>query len=185
MDFVCHDEARRNLKSAEQNIINNQLEAALGEIAIAFKQVLNDYEERKQGRFGRSPFFFGADLTFHNSFFMGLNQNHELREMSGFVDKVQESIKSMQTAIKLLALGIDYRRYARYQLYVPIVHHMASGTFRTQEKRGAHKITASKEDVQYCIDFVIETAIHLRDFDYDHPFGEQDERNGFSFPTPP
>lgn len=168
-DFVRPESAQSRLKTAEQHLANNALEVALGEIAIAFEEVLDDYESRKRGAFGRSPFFFGRDLTFHNSFFMGLGRDGDTRKLSEFVDRVKESIDSIQTAIKMLALGVDYRRYSRFSLHVPFVTRTLDGKYHLQGRWNHDRLGPTKEDAQYCIDFVVETAIHLREFDYDVP----------------
>lgn len=168
-DFVQPQTAQAKLKSAEQLLRQDQLEKALGEIVIAFEEMLGDYEGRKHNQFSDSPFFFGRDLTFHNSFFMGLKQERGTQRIAEFIDRVQESIEAMQKAIKMLALGIDYRRYARFQLHVPFVTQTMDGTYHLHGKYGHGRQGPTKEDVQYCIDFVVEAAIHLREFDYDVP----------------
>lgn len=168
-DFVRPEIAQARLKEAEQHLANDKLVEALGEIAIAFEEVLDDYEVRKRGDFGQSPFFFGRDLSFHDSFFMGLDRDEGNHKLSEFVDRVRESIGAMQTAIKMLALGVDYRRYSRFTMYVPIVRKRLNGGYHIQSKWNKSELGPTNEDVQYCIDFVVETAIHFREFDYDVP----------------
>lgn len=168
-DFVQPQTAQAKLKSAEQLLRQDQLEKALGEIAIAFEEMLADYEGRKHNQFSDSPFFFGRDLTFHNSFFMGLKQESGMQRIAEFIDGVQESIEAMQKAIKMLALGLDYRRYARFQLHVPFITQTEGGTYHLDWNYSHGGPGPTKDDVQYCIDFVVEVAIRLREFDYDVP----------------
>lgn len=169
-EFVTPDPARDKLKAAEQELDSDDLKSALCNIAIAFAEIINDYEDRKRGQYGDSPFFFGHDLTFQNSFFMGLDRAGLPQRLGEFADRVKESIDMMQDAIRMLALGLDYRRYSRFQLHAPYVTRMPSGSYHVQrDSRGS---IAKKEDVRFCIDFVIETAVHLREFDYDVPAKE-------------
>lgn len=167
IEFVRPDAAQARIKSAIQHMSSDQLDPALDDVAIAFDHMLYDYEERKRGAFRRSPFFFGRDLAFQNSFFMGL---HEFdNRMAQFVDRVKDSIESMQSAIKVLALGLDYRRYSKFMLHTPNVGRMPSGEYQVRPKWPQPATPPTKDDVQFCIDFVVETAIHLNEFDYDVP----------------
>lgn len=167
IDFVQPESAQIRLRSAHEHLCNEQLDDSLGEIAIAFEEMLYDYEERKRNTFSRSPFFFGHDLTFQNSFFMGLNEFGGDQKLSQFVDRVQESIKAMQSAIKILALGLDYRRYTRFKLYIPSVVRNMNASYRSLPRLNNGGVQPTKDDVQYCLDFVVEAAIHLHEFDYD------------------
>jgi hypothetical protein len=75
---------------------------ALTKIAIAFDQIIDDYESRKKFRYGRSPFFFGDPLEYYNT-----------------DGEVKEFIEPMHEAMKILTLGLDYRRYVKFRLLVP------------------------------------------------------------------
>lgn len=174
IDFVQPDEAREHLKEAEILLNDGKLPEALDKVALAFQKMLDDYEVRKLDRFHRSPFFFGEDLTFYNSFFMGIGRStyfnneryhpeyeHELAE---FIDRVQESLEAIREAIKILAMGIDYRRYSRFRFYTPRVTRVLSGEYVVSRSHAQEE--ANAEDVRFCIDFVVETAIKLHEFDY-------------------
>lgn len=174
IDFVQPVEARDNLKEADQLIEESQLTDALDKIALAFQQMLDDYEVRKQDQFHRSPFFFGRDLTFYDSFSMGMDRSYYTgverqrleyeRELAEFVDRVKESLEAIQEAIKILAMGIDYRRYTRFKFFTPHIVRVMSGDYIIHRSRNQEE--AAAEDVRFCIDFVVETAIKLQEFDY-------------------
>lgn len=180
-DYVQPEQARENLKIAETLIESGQFAEALDNVALAFHHMLNDYETRKRDRFFRSPFFFGERLSFLDSSSMGLDgsrlkrydrtsmtpedwlQLDEERKLGEFVDKVKESLEAMQEAIKVLAMGIDYRRYTKFNLFTPDVSQTMDGKFHTY-RRQEQELT--KADVQFCIEFVVETAVKLQEFDY-------------------
>ncbi|MEK7882968.1 hypothetical protein [Methyloversatilis sp. NSM2] len=174
VEFIRPDSARKKIYEAEVAAKENNNERALELISVAFEEVIDDYESRKKGWRVRSPFFFGRDLRFPGSLSMGL-RGSETRKMAEFVDRVKESLESMQTAIKMLALGIDYRRYSKFSFHVPAARKMMSGQYSVQRVVHPNHPLPTYEDVRYCIDFVVETAIRLRDFDYDIPLSV---RNG-------
>jgi len=166
LELVQCEETKRNLKEAVQLLEQHKIEESLGKVAIAFDQLMYDYERRKIDQFGLSPFFFGEDLTFLDSFFIGINRS-EAGKLADFIDKVKESVEAIRNAVKILSLGIDYRRYIKFKLLTPNVYRTLGGTYYIFEKRpcGSREIP-TVEDVQFCIDFVIESSITLQEFDY-------------------
>jgi len=163
IELVRCEETKNNLKEAARLLKQNKIEESLDKVALAFAQLIDDYESRKRGQFGRSPFFFGESLTFLNSFFMHIDRREKLSE---FIDKVKESIEVLQNAVKILSLGIDYRRYVKFRLLTPIILKTIGGGYQICRMPYGSKGIPTVEDVQFCIDFVIESAITLQEFDF-------------------
>ncbi len=192
-------EARESLREAEEFLRENQIQEALNKTTLAFNQLIDDYESRKMGKYGRSPFFFGKSLTFLNSFFMGVGQKRPYREgfyrtdmermiggeiekrvadyiqrefldrekkMAEFIDKVKESLESIRDAVKILSLGIDYRKYVRFRLVTPTLVRVHSKEYKIFEASEDSRGSPTAEDAQFCIDFVVESATILQRFDF-------------------
>jgi len=167
VEFVNPEISRQKLKDAEIAISQGDTLKALDDIAIAFDKMISDYENRKRTPFSDSPFYFGRDLTFQTSFCMGLNgglDSYE-RSMAEFVDRVKESIEAMQNAIKILALGMDYRKYSKFKGLTPQLVRLMNGQYYST-RRFDEKQKPSVEDTRFCIHFVIESALALSQFDY-------------------
>lgn len=162
IEFVNPESSRQKLMDAQSDIQNNNTLAALDKIALAFAEMIADYENRKRVRYNGSPFYFGRDLTFLGRFHMGLNSGDKLGD---FVDRVKESIEAMQDAIKILALGLDYRKYSKYKQLTPDLSRVLSGDWIIHRRFGYDQ-KPSQEDTMFCIDFVIESALALAEFDY-------------------
>jgi len=170
VEYVNPEASRALLKDAQADLAGGEVLDALSKIAIANAEMIRDYEERKRTRFGRSPFYFGRDLTFHNAFFMGLKGgSSEERKFAEFVDRVKESIESMQDAMKVLALGVDYRKYSKFKRLTPRISRMAGGRVRTIWSPARGEPAPTKDDVLFCLDFVVESALALAEFDYSLP----------------
>lgn len=161
INLVQNEDAKKSLDEAQKMLIENKIEDALDKVALAFAQLVDDYERSKRDKFGRSPFFFGSGLHFLNSFFMHLEG-----DLGRFVDKVKESIEAIQEAVKLLSLGLDYRRYARFRLLTPYVMGTISGKYHIQRVQRGSERPPTGEDVQFCMNFVIESALILQEFDF-------------------
>lgn len=143
----------------------NKIKESLDKVAISFTQLIDDYESRKRGHFGRSPFFFGESLTFLSSFHMGVDSS-QLRKLADFVDKIKESVEALQVAVKILSLGVNYRRYVKFRLLTPHIARALAGNYLISRGNWGEKGVPSVEDVQFCIDFVIESAVILQEFDF-------------------
>lgn len=154
-------EARSSLKEAETLIQEGRTEDALDKIAIAFAEVVDDYENRRRDRFGDSPFFFGESLTFESSFFLGIKD----QRFSRFVDKVKDSIEAIQSAMRILSLGLDYRRYAKFRLLTPYVLKIPDGPYHLSRRE--REKPASIDECRFCFDFVVESAIRLQQSEFE------------------
>ena len=165
VELIQCEDVKNNLKDAEEFLKENKIEESLDKVALAFAQLIDDYESRKIGRYGRSPFFFGESMTFLSSFHMGINRVTE-RRLAEFIDKVKESIESLQQAVKILSLGIDYRKYVKFRLLTPHVWRTLDGTYHISRVQWGSRGEPTVEDVQFCIDFVIESAVTLQEFDF-------------------
>jgi hypothetical protein len=168
IEYVGAEPARRLLAQAQERSSKGDVLAALDDVAVAYAEMIRDYEDRKRSRYGTSPFFFGKSLAFHSAFFMGLNRTgiREFDKLGDFVDSVKESLASMQEAIKMIALGIDYRRYSKFKLLTPRVYRTVNGAWHVSRGNGGAGYQATAEDVTFCLDFVIESALALTEFDY-------------------
>lgn len=155
VDLVAYDGAKSRLRSAQNLMQSGDANGAIQDIAASFVLLIHEYEQQTRSKFGRSPFSFGPKLTFETSFLMGVEG-----KMKNFVDKVNESISSMQTTIKIISFGFDYRKFSKFQSLTPTVvmaeDRVMTGSFGQ----------ATLEDCRFCLDYVIECAIRLQDFDY-------------------
>jgi hypothetical protein len=158
--LVKNEKTRNYLHESENLLKEGKIEDSLDKAALAFSVMIDDYESNKRDRFGRSPFFFGEHLHFLSSFFM-----HIEGDLGKFVDRVKESIEALQEAVKLLSLGLDYRKYSRFRLLTPYVLKTSAGYQIQRIQRGSEGDPVPV-DVQFCIDFTIESALALQGFDF-------------------
>jgi hypothetical protein len=159
--LIQNQKTREKLEDAMKMLRDGKIEDALDRIALAFTFLVDEYESSKKDEFGRSPFFFGKSLTFLGSF------NLEVKgDFGRFVDRVKESIEALQDAVKILSLGFDYRRYARFRLLTPVVFKFIGGNYEIQRIQRGSRGIPTPDDVQFCVDFTIESALALQEFDF-------------------
>jgi len=167
VEFVNPVSARHRLTQAQRLIGEGRTLDALDEIALAYDEMIADYEARKRDTSYRSPFYFGQDLSFHSSFFMGFRGNLSSKEqrLAEFVDRVKESVEAMQGAMKVLAMGMDYRKYSRFRMLTPHLSHTFGGGTNIH-RRFKEEDKPSSDAARFCFDFVIESALALAEYDY-------------------
>jgi hypothetical protein len=177
VDLVANPLVRADLTEAQTAMAASDYPKAVGACAIALERLIDDYESSTRDDYGRSPFEFGQRMTFLTSFHMrlskfgsrfGSNTTGLSPEVEGrlaeFIDTVKESIEAMQSAIKFLSLGLDYRRYARFQMLTPYVFRTINDPQYQTDSEGLDP--PSPSDAQFCLEFVIESALRLQEFDY-------------------
>jgi len=158
IELVQSERVKKNLLDAEEYLTKEDYENSLDKVALAFRQLIDDYEDRKRDKFGRSPFFFGDSLTFVGSAHIGT------RMVKVIPDEVIRSIEALQNAVKIISLGLDYRRYAKFRLLTPFVIRFIGGKYDVQRIKRKEELT--KEEIHFCINFVIESAVMLQEFDF-------------------
>jgi hypothetical protein len=152
VNLVACEAARQSLREANALIVSGQLNEALTKTAIAFAQLLQDYAERVYSKFGRYPRFFRA---YEKD--MGLEQ--------AYLDKMLMAGTDLEHEMKVPSLELDYRRYTRFWLLTPLAFEDEYRDLETAGQTGERSLT--QEDCHFCVDFVIDSAIRLQEFDFD------------------
>jgi hypothetical protein len=169
VDLVMNGAVRDDLHRSQADLAASNPEGAVSHAAIAFRRLLDDYDESlRDPRGGRTPFLFGRDLTFLSSFHMGLGRDwsggrpdQTEQKLAKFVDSINATVEEIRDALKFVSLGLDYRRLTRFQILTPEAYRTINDpTYQTNDLEGG----ISEEDVEFCIDFVIESALVLQDF---------------------
>jgi len=169
--LVTNNAVKNNLLEAKELIKHDKIKESLNSIAIAFEKLIDDYENRKKGQYGRSPFYFGKSMNSFRYLLNGIdNQEFDFkRDLVRFMDDVKDSLESLKKAVKMLSLGLDYRRFVKFNLLTPKVLKTADGSYHIVERIWGKRGLPSVNEVEFCIDFVVESALQLQEFDFDIP----------------
>lgn len=160
LHMVRCESARGLLIEAQDALGRDDRSDALDKIALAFATVLREYETRARDGFGDSPFRFEDSFRLRTGFSLGI----EDRDIRSFFDEVARTLPRLGEAVRVLALGIDYRRYVKFHRLTPHVAWTLGGhvlhRWRCEELPSLAECSA-------CIDFVIDCAIRLQHLDLD------------------
>jgi hypothetical protein len=158
IDLVTQPNALSLLHRAEAQAGQGDYHEALALLSEAFEYLLRDYADRKRAADERSPY----TLWPHGTRTM-FGQNHD-RELAKRLDAVEAGLDRFQRAFRVLAMGVDYQRFARFELLVPWVLNFMDGH---REVRSVPGLNVGDDEYQFCKQFVIETALHLAELDFD------------------
>ena len=184
VDMVQCETARTLLREAQEALGHDEREKALEKTALAFSDLLRDYEVRAGDGFD-SPFRF-ADRVGPAWVFSPRFQDHNMREFVSlayrFFRDISRALPRLSEALRILALGIDYRRYVRFQRLTPHVGLTLGGNvlhpWQWEELPSLRECNA-------CIDFVVDCAIHLQQLDLDTSQAEGLGKKRRSLDPPP
>lgn len=162
IDIIKFKRPRGLLKQAKSNFEKGLIDECIQSLALSFEYLILDYEESKKDRFHGSPFFFGESIK-SLSISSTIPSLGDLK-IKDFFDRITKSIEAIQKATKILSFGIDYKKYIKFRSIAPTVRFSIAGTpiFSTHKE-----IALSKEDLDFCINFIVESSLKLQDFDFE------------------
>jgi hypothetical protein len=161
INLIAYPTVRQYLEISQTALNEFKLPDAVENAAYAFHELLYTYEQSKIGIYHKSPFYFGDKMNFWARTYENLEKLD--RDLTTNLRNMKNSIEALQDSMKIMCLGIDYRKYAMFKLLTPVVTHIGDQYY--SELRDDKKWTSN--NTQFCIDFVIESSIKLQDFDFD------------------
>jgi hypothetical protein len=157
--LVTCEQAKASLQEAESCREKGDLLDALVKIRIAFAQLIDDWEDKKETYFRRSGFSLKESLE--SSF----SANILYSKFGRLAEDMAETIKNLQGKIRILGLGLDYRRYLKFENLTPEIWSFAGA--KGYNCRINPGVSPSSDDYKFCYDFVIESALRLQEFEFE------------------
>lgn len=160
VDLVKDDEIREHVKTAEQEMKKSNSIKSREELALAFWKLIDKTEDEFR-TFGESPFNFGSDMTFLPSFFVGVDRQDKLND---FIDKVGNSVSKMKDAMRIISLGLDYRKFVKFTSLTPLPRRTLGGTYHTDIGSRMANATFTQAQFDFCLNFIVEEYFVLSEF---------------------
>jgi hypothetical protein len=172
-DVVPQADTRAKLKAA------NAAEAAGDRVeAMALLREAFDYPFYERVGPWPSPYTFGPHVDRHPMFSGSIasafqqiasairgNNSRSIanigQKLGRSVDQLSEAVPQIQQAMRVMALGLDYSRYARFERLTPQV-------YGTGEHRSVHPgpgYAPDQEEYEYCVQFVISAALRMAELE--------------------
>lgn len=153
--FVRHDDTRNHLELTQERWNTGDSEGAMDELKLAFDSLVRDYEQRKAWHPGKS--LFSTKPSFIPSGF-------DIRDHGKEMEKAFEWLESLDGWVKMLALGVDMRRYAYFDAHTPSAIYTMDGNVNLYRRDG---IAVTEIVFTRCFRFVVDTALSFAEDDFD------------------
>ena len=135
---------------------------------IGFEELLTTYESTKQ-QYYKSIFNVGEEI---GTGFERIVPRKEINKARWF-EQVTKTTNALRNILKISAFGIDYKKYALFNVITPGVRKIggpADSTYKYEHDskeyfESTRNITI--QDCRFCVDFVIDSALKLQEFDFD------------------
>jgi hypothetical protein len=152
LNLVSHPQVSKTLRDAQGHADQGNLPMAMAGQMIAFIELLDHYSERNTYD-DKQPFRFGPNIVAPESLPTG--------PLEKVLTPMLQAVGTMQTAMRIIALGIDYSRYAQFEVLCPKVSRHYAGPqcqyhFHATE---AQNRSLTRADFEFGRHFVIEAAL--------------------------
>lgn len=148
------------IEKAELELGKENYRDSIENITIAFHLMIRFYEKKKLDAFGTSPFEFRDTLNQINTPSITTKRN-----LASFMRKVNSNFKVMRDSLRIISLGIDYKKYLKFKLLTPVA------TFVKDNDKPVLELTEgkvwNKPNCQFCINFVLDVVHKLQEFDFE------------------
>ncbi len=173
-DLVTQQATAALLRRADASAKAEVYKDAAVNLRAAFEELLSDYAARKKTWYNTGPYSFGPrPRTTHqvqvfkrpmpkyqstpDDLFASVNQ------LGKDVQALSQATAAMQEAMRVLAMGLDYRAYARFSMLTPETMSI-NGVL---QPRTALRAPFGRDEYAFCREFVIEAALQLAELDFD------------------
>lgn len=164
INLIKNKKAKKALKLAEKHLEQKRYQEALGKVVEGYFTLIGDYEKTidKQSYLRKHSFLFeGSRISFSSGGYE--NEVDDLASnVESFADEVTNSLLTIEEALRVTSLGLDYRKYLKFCSLIPMARkiNIKAGSWFGRTKH----LFLSEKEVNFCISFVLETALKIQDF---------------------
>jgi hypothetical protein len=152
-ELIKYEQTKKLLISASEKFNEKNYEESSIDCTKAFNELLLDYKKSKSAGYSyNTPFDLIKTVSSNNSV------NKESTRV------INENFKNLETAIQLISLGIDYKKYIKFNILTPQFYKSSQGTYQIIPNK-EKKLT--EKNCEFLIDFVLDSALVLQEFDFD------------------
>ena len=127
---------------------------------VAFQELLLSHEEDKS-YFYESPFSAVKECK---HFFRDTKIDNQLDEN---IKKIKKDLLSIDDALTIIGLGIDYKQYTKFKLLSPYINVWPEKGGRKFDWHPKGNVLANSRNSSFCYDFVISCALNLQRSDFE------------------
>ena len=163
-DLIVYQNIKDYVDKAESFLCHGNIYKCLVNAKIGFEELLATYESDKI-QWHESIFSVGEKV---GNDYRNLVSNN--KEVQCWFEQVTKTTNAVRDILKISALGIDYRKYALFDFITPkvlLTCNINADKYVAEDIERFEKTKSIKpEDCRFCIDFVIDSALKLQEFQF-------------------
>ena len=159
--LIKDESVKHYIGIAQDYIVRDDFANAIMNLHFAFNELIYHHTTDAEG-FYRSRYSSIESFTFCDSRSINLGAG---RQFDGFVDKTIKSLENIDDTISIIGLGIDYRKYYKFNLLKPVYNVYYDKGKREYQGWMSEHIVCNSKNAKYCFNFVIESALQLQRFE--------------------
>ena len=161
IDLVREQDVKNKIHDAQKYMNTNDFLKCISEVGVSFRMLIKNHEYRE---------FYGSNISTSLDANIPIraktSKNMEmLSDIGTFARDVIDEIETMQERIRILLFGFDYRKYSNFKRLAPHIN----STQNELSNDSSIKRNFTIEDCKFCIEFVIDCALKLQEFDFKTP----------------
>jgi hypothetical protein len=168
IDYVSSETVRSDLIRAEALAREQSYEKAAEAVAYAFQQLMDENLLHASNPFFLNPLFLKAKTVqlLHSS----LARSNDGIGLMKFANGMEAAIDEIRDEFRILAAGLDYRKYARFRGSTPRIISKGDGGYHSQLVEFTGYLEPCEGFIDFAVQFVIDCSIRisgLKDFHLD------------------
>jgi hypothetical protein len=164
-DLLSNSSAKSYLKNAESNIQASKFESAFEEIAKAYHEIIkiDDQLFKDKWAYWSSNYKKLSSHRINTDFGrQEKNINSLAKNVKEIADNININLGRIDESIKVLSLGLDYRKYRKLMSLIPFVFESPNGLIIASKPKYDKKELPA--NTQFAFDFVLECGLKIQEF---------------------
>ena len=165
--IILFKNTKESLIQATTLIKEKDYDNALKKITKAFEQLKNDFSKNFPLNFHGEHFFTSRMKNLIQPYQYNLDSeiirslNDTNQKIFKHIDDLNNSMTNIENIVLLLSMVVNYKKYIKFDYITPTIYQTLNGNYHFQVGPNYEKDVNIK-NVQYCFDFVLESAITLQ-----------------------
>ena len=159
IEYVGIEAVRRDLLRAESLAKENDFDKAAEAVAIAFQRLIDESPGQTSNPFFLNPLLLKAK-TAHLLHSKSAQSTDGIGLMK-FANGVEEAIDEIRDEFRVLAAGVNYRKYARFRRSTPRIIRKDGADYITQLVKFSGYIEPCQEFIDFGVQFIIDCSIRI------------------------
>lgn len=164
-NLIKFEKTKKYLIAAQDDLDMQNIKSSVDQVTKSFYELLEEYKHSKRDWGNKTHLDLVERVTYVDKSRLFGGDVTVDPKLTKVVERIDRNFENVERAFEVMALGLDYRKYMKFRILTPVAHRYPDGGY-SLEVLGEKSWT--KKNCQFLIDFVLECAFRLQDFDFEY-----------------